>query len=264
MTLISERSDCTALQVQQVHEARQFPVRNYSQQDKQGLMTRITLIVKTYTGADIEQTGPVWKKCAGIMVQFFGGLAESEIELAFQLASVGRLDVNITAFSGKFSVETFGKVMAEYKKKRDKIRAEIEKAFSDEDNQQKQEGLRALNRVARAEIIKEFKRLQKKNDRFSCASEVPANWAEVLSSEKLTTSNPEIWKEVKRQVVNRFILQTTGGQPDITVGDSISCRNLATRIKKDPDLFPVELRPRAEIMYGKWLVFGHLATYQQK
>ena len=89
---------------------------------------------------------------------------------------------------------------------------------------------------------------------------VPLNWAKILTDAGLIEKDGALWIETKRQVKAEFIRECSGGNYPALLTQN-ECRSILNRMKNDPDLFPHELKHRAEVVYGKRLVFKHLASF---
>lgn len=217
---------------------------------------RIAAAFETYAGADIslEENDKPLQACARIAAGQYRMFTPKDITTAFELAAAGKLPVNITCYGGRIQATVFGQLLLEYKNYRAKVLQAVEKA-----SQAAQEAAQAAKRATISEdyVRKALAAYKAGKCEWRMWTDVPLGLYEALEAHGLLEKNGPLWVEVKKQVVSAFVsgADYTPGFSDILVGDSISCRNLRREMRKDPDVFPAQLTPRAIAWYKKRAVF---------
>lgn len=232
------------------------------EQAKDGLTVFITKIAEQYSGADITLSSNrgVFKMCGATALNHFGGMAQQEIELAFSLASVGSITADIRAYNGKFTVAAFSQCLTAYRAYRERVVKGIEVALGADRLAELDKENKAKNEKTVKQIVADFVRLKSENKEIANWASVPMNWAEILTQKGLLEKDAALWLQVKREVKSEFVRQVSGNEYPALITQK-ECREIISRIKSDPELFPPELKHRAKIVYGKKLVFKQLASF---
>jgi hypothetical protein len=232
------------------------------EQAKDGLLLFITRIAEQYCGADLalQSNKGVFKMCAATALNHFGGMAQQEIELAFSLAAVGSITADIRAYNGKFTVAAFSQCLTAYRAYRERIVKGIEAALDADLQEERNKENRQKNEATIKQVYSDFARLQKRNNEIKVWESVPLNWAKILSEAGLIEKDAALWIETKKAVKAEFVRECAGGGVWLML-TQLECRKLLAAMSKDPDLFPNELLHRAQVVYGKRLVFKYLASF---
>lgn len=232
------------------------------EQAKDGLTVFITKIAEQYSGADITLSSNkgVFKMCGATALNHFGGMAQQEIELAFSLASVGSITSDIRAYNGKFTVAAFSQCLTAYRAYRERVVKGIEAALDADRLAEQDKENRKKNEATIKQVFVDFARLQKRNNEIKVWEMVPLNWAKILTDAGAIAGDGALWVETKRQVKADFIRECSGRNYPALLTQN-ECQGILNRMLNDPDLFPNELKHRAEVVYGKRLVFKHLASF---
>lgn len=239
---------------------RRMPVDEF----KISATAAIAALSEAYSGADImkESNRAVYTECARLLRRQFPGLAIAEIHEAFALAAAQKIDADLTAYKGVFTVAMFGAVLTAYVDFRKKIVAELSKTDSDLQLQAVEDEKRERFAMYRQHVIDEFARLKLKNNQIASAENIPLSWAKILTEELLITSDAEAWKAAKIAVCEDFITKTGQREEDITIGSLRACQRISERLREEPDYFPEELHQRAVNLYGRTIVFRELAKFE--
>ncbi len=250
--------------VETIQNARNTPMRSLikGEQAKDGLTAFIARIAEQYCGADITLSSNkgVFKMCGATALNHFGGFAQQEIELAFSLASVGSITADIRAYNGKFTVAAFSQCLTAYRTYRERVVKGIEAALDADRLAEQDKENRKKNEATIKQVYVDFARLQKNNSEIKVWQSVPMNWAKILSQAGLIETDRELWVEVKGAVKSEFVRECSGGNYPTLLTQN-QCKRILNQIKNDSDYFPIELKHRAEVVYGKRLVFKHLASF---
>lgn len=245
--------------VRAVQSGAVYPIREFDRKKLEILAAgSIGEIAYSYCGADIEVSTPAIKECVLLLIEKFSGIGIDEVREAFKLAAAKQIDANLAAYSGQFTVKIFGEVMAAYIEYRRPIFAEIKKQMEVERMKRESEESEERNSKFRGDVVAMFHRIcQGKEANFLSAEKIPGIWAKFLVDEKLVFGNPSTWVEAKKIVVERFIAAQKALIPDETIS-VFDAKQLYYKLESEPDIFPTELRPRAELLYGRMIVWEEI------
>lgn len=262
---MSDKSGVGLSRLETITKGNLNPVRRLTQQqyDVESALT-IGKTAESYCGVSAMEPAnrTAIKECAKMFKTKFPEIGLNEIDEAFSMAAAQLIDVKLTAFSGRFTVAMFGAVMSAYRAFRNDVLVQLSKGADIEAEEAEQVQNEKRNAEYRAHVVSEFTRLKVENRQIESADKVPAVWPKILRELELIDGNSDLWIEAKNQVCAGFIRDVANGEFSILIGDSTSCRKLAEKIKNDPDFFPLELKPAAEILYGRWIVFSNLAPFE--
>ncbi len=224
---------------------------------------QIRSLAATYCGVDVSEKThkEVFLECAALLRKNFGEMSILEIHEAFALAAARKIEADLSAYHGKFTVNMFGAVLAAYRPYRTLVLAALDKGQDAHLAAIQQAEDDARNEEYRQFVVQEFAALCFENRRFDAPEKIPLRWAENLSARGLLESDGEMWKQSKRDVRAEFLAtaQTVGA--DMTIGTEKQVRNIAEKCRADPDYFPPELTDRAKNLYGRRLIFKHIAPF---
>lgn len=248
-----------------IAEGHLNPVRKLDSMALNGRgMVMIGRVAETYCGVDIQQA--VNKQavvdCLKLLRTKFPEMGLNEIDEAFSMAAAQLIDVSLTAFGGRFTVAMFGAVLSAYRTFRNNVLVQMSKGAEQEAEETEQAENEKRNAEYRAHVVSEFTRLKVENRQIESADKVPAVWPKILREMGFINTNTALWLQAKQQVCADFVRDVANSEFSILIGNSTSCRKLADKIKTDPEFFPEELRPAAEILYGRWIVFSNLAPFE--
>ncbi len=248
-----------------IAEGHLNPVRRLDSATLNGRgMVMIGRVAETYCGVDLQQASnkQAVADCLKLLKTKFPEFGLNEIYEAFSMAAAQLIDVNLTAFGGRFTVAIFGNVLSAYRTFRNNVLVQLSKGADMETEEAEQVENEKRNAEYRAHVASEFARLKVENRQIESADKVPAVWPKILREMELIGGDAAKWIEAKNQVCADFVRDVANGEFSILIGNSTSCRKLADKIKTDPEFFPEELRPAAEILYGRWIVFSNLAPFE--
>lgn len=222
----------------------------------------IASIAEMYCGAvKTPENMRVFVQCSKDFKSKFSKLGYCEIPEAFSMAAAKLIDVDLTAYAGRFTVAMFGGVMAAYVEYRDKLLNTIQSGQTELENVARDAEVKIKSAELAAHVKKEFESLIFNNTRFESMEQIPGFWPRILVDAGLLESDAAAWVESKIAVCNDFAAKAGVGESDIVIGDSHACRKLADKIKSDPDFFPSELMERAKVLYGRTLIWNAIGPF---
>ena len=251
-------------EVERVAAWREIPIRAMSLEAfGKAAADVIDYVSSAYCGtSDAATMTAVYDECAYLLRQKFGHFAAEEVREAFRMAAANRIEADLTAYGGRFTVAMFGDVLTAYAKHRAKIVAALEAQKAAQAEAFRLEKRREHGRLMLEKFLAEFEQLRNENDRFAWWQDIPAGTDEALKNrgvfDAVSKSDKAFWwLEAKREAV-RELRDLEGAGADL---------QWAARIVRwcecNPDQFPPELMPRATVIYGKMLAFSLLAPYRQ-
>lgn len=196
----------------------------------------------------------------------FGYLNIGEIREAFRLAASGKIQANLNAYHGQFSVRLLGEVLSNYADYRSQIAREVRNRQQAAEFEKEQ--------VQRAEVLKEkhgtieeqLAALQQVNHRYTRWQDLPYWFCRRVIEDNLLGITQDrkgkVWIEVKQWAVNQAGFWSA--DPNNTPVDFKRYRAACEAIQQNPDVFPEELKPEAEEAYAKRLVFENIAEYTEE
>lgn len=215
-----------------------------------------------YCAAPNTESETITESVRFILTQF-GHLNISEIRESFRLAAAGKIEVNLNAYHGLFSVRILGDVLNAY--------ADYRTQMAREERAREQQRIAALEIDIRAEELKErfgtladnLAELQEVNTKYARWQDLPYWFCRRLIEEDMPKVTVEekgrVWVEAKHWAVNQlgYWLLDAEVQPE----SRLRYKAAKSVIDADPDAFPDELHPEAKEAYAKKLVFKHIAPF---
>jgi len=252
-------------EVEQTEKWRALPVRNMDAREyASAAKLVIDYVSTTYCGASeagtLENT---YRECAALFRQKFAGLCTEEIREAFRLAAANRIEANMVAYGGRFTVAMFGDILTAYSNHRAKIVAAIEAEKSASEAEKAEQAKRAAWQAQTELFVQEFEALKTENTKYRKWSDLPAGTDAILRNRGAFDNIPDkdkkfFWLESKRQaVVETRDLAKSGA-------NIIWAIRIVKWCEGNPEDFPEELRPQAEVIYGKMLAFSLLAPFAEQ
>jgi hypothetical protein len=185
------------------------------------MQLNILILANCYTSANFNNPLTKTEKltlnaCSNTVINQFPELGMKELDLAFQLASSGKLDnVPLKVFYGKFHVGIIGQVLKAYKKFRHKVivnseeikKAEIKKLKSINDAPK----ILIKNTLARIDIVNDYFLLKAdicNSSLDEIYSKIKSNWITTLIDNEIVNFNSvekkDIWLQSKKNVVKKL------------------------------------------------------------
>lgn len=193
----------------------------------------------------------------------FGHLNIGEVREAFRLAAAGKIEVDLNAYHGLFSVRILGSVLSAYADYRTQIAREIRSrenaAHLDTENAQRADAMKEHFGT----LADNLAELQEVNTRYARWQDLPYWFCRRLIEEstlKVTIEEKSrVWIEAKHWAVNQlgYWLLDAEVQPETR----LRYKAAKSVVNADPDAFPDELQPEAKEAYAKKLVFNHIAQF---
>ncbi len=238
------------------------PIRTMDQRalDETGSM-ELQAVSLAYCGAAIVTVPPiVWSECISLLQNQFPNIGIYEIRQAFELAAASKLDVNIVAYRGQFTVDILGKVLSAYSEYRKAIHAAlVNEQRKDFEQDLQEERVRRMTNLLEHNQSKWYALMQS-NNRFERWQQI--NTADYKVVDGLGMIKPDkdekikIWLGAKAEAKKAFF---DGDEFMLSSSDILKIKQAMT---KDPGHFPDELKPKAITIYEKMLVFHSLPGFQ--
>lgn len=209
----------------------------------------------SYCGAPNTEPATI-DECIRFVFAQYGMLNPDEIKEAFRLAASGKTSASLEAYHGQFTARILGGVLSNYLDYRSALAREARSrqaaAEAEEAYRRRQDDLFQQHGTA-ADQIAALDRGKHKtwNDLpgWLAMAAVKDGLIDLTMEEK-----GEAWRTAKAYVVNRIAAMLL--DPDRSVREK--WLRAAEAIRKDPDTFPEVLRPEAEIVYAKMLLFSKI------
>ena len=205
--------------------------------------------------------------CANVVINQFPALGLKELDLAFQLASTGKLEnVSLKTFYGKFHVGILGEVLSAYVKFRDKVIGE-----------QHKEALKITHPKTDKEILEELAKKDKAqqqaiSDYFLLKAElnnisidllytnIRSWWAKVLIKFDLIKFSPEekleIWNQAYKNVIKH--LNNALFNANSTKREKLQSKDILRKIKRKQH--SEELEQKRIVEYSKQLILKSMLS----
>lgn len=241
-----------------------YPIRDFENQKLEILsVATIGDIAVAYCGADIDLSIGAIKESAKLLQDNFAGVGIDEIREAFKLAASKKIDANLAAYSGQFTVRLFGDVMASYIEYRRPAVALIHQQIEIERQERELAVLAGKIAQAREAVVMQFKSIVAGSaNPFTNYGDIPTNWCDILRGENLIFGDPATWIEAKRTVRERFMLQQRMIIPDDTLS-AFDAKKAFAEMEHDETIFSNLLLPRAKVLYERLLIWKAITTSSQ-
>lgn len=203
--------------------------------------------------------GETITECVCFVLTQFGHLNIGEIREAFRLAAAGKIDVNLNAYHGLFSVRILGDVLGTYAD----YRAQIAREARAQEEELKSES-RADELRKSFDLAKEFAALQAKNTKYARWQDLPYWLCRLVIDRgvlKLTQKEKnEVWTEARGWVLDQLGAWLLN--PGLRREDARRYAAARRIVDNYPGSFPKEqLEPEAVEACKKMLVFNHIAPF---
>lgn len=240
-----------------------YPVRKYGEEKFNLLVpVKIADIAIAYCGADPEINSSSFIECARLLLQKFGGVGIDEVKEAFAMAAAKKFgeEIDLTSYKGVFTVAMFGDVMSEYVSYRNRVLAEMQRISEAEERERKEEIKRQKFEIVKKQVIEKFNAMRFDNREISKVGDVPGWWAKVLKDHGLINGDPAAWILAKKRTCEIFIQEYKDRVNDLMFSTMERAR-IVSEIEADENHFPAQLKDRAEVLYGRILIFNQLAKF---
>ena len=125
----------------------------------------IHTVVVLYTSANLDRQERTTidiliSESANFIIKHFAMLSVTEIKQAFELSASGKIDANLSAYHGKFTIQMLGDVLQKYWIFRMNVLARYDSKLDIYHNQQRKKDADERNERAKQEVIDLFKKLK--------------------------------------------------------------------------------------------------------
>ena len=125
----------------------------------------IHTVVVLYTSANLDRQERTTidiliSESANFIIKHFAMLSVTEIKQAFELSASGKIDANLSAYHGKFTIQMLGDVLQKYWIFRMNVLARYDSKLDIYHNQQRKKDADERNERAKREVIDLFKKLK--------------------------------------------------------------------------------------------------------
>ena len=226
-------------------------------------MSVIQYVAKAYCGFDDQgNISPVWNECLLLLRKEFRAIGLEEIRYAFRLASAGKINANLIAYRGVFTVQMFGAVLEKYTEFRRMVHASIVNAEHATIEQQQQQQKADKWRAEFVALVCRIEGLIRDNKEVSEWSQIGAGWYEAMDAQGWINVDSAYkgaaWIESKRHALSDFLADPQSGLLSNTEAMAIK-----RQLSKDPGVFPSNLDQKARLIYRKKLAFLSLAVFEE-
>lgn len=228
-TKVLSKLDIKEQHLRTIKQGTKQPVRSLQvMQARESVLSMLYLCTTTYMGVQNSKTeAMLYQKGAQFIIDNFSWISVPEIDQAFGLASAKRINIDLTAYYGTFSLDLIGSLLRAYQKYRNRVLAEVQKQINEKAKQEKEaEDLAMKNELAKAEFCTEvLKWVAMANDGFypfEHWSEIPsvkaraAFKAEAIAVE--ADHKKEIWKRAGVEAMRKIEREKAGkvGRGELT------------------------------------------------
>ena len=221
------------------------------------LITALQLEVKhcaaTYCAAPNTLTDTM-DECVLFAIAHFGFLCPSEIRQAFRLAAAGKIEADLNAYNGAFSVRILGEVLSAY----EDYRALAFRKVRSQMNDAGEENRAAVLKEAFGGFEDQLARVMQSNP-YGAWQEIPAAFARAVVERGLIDFSLEekgkTWRSAKSIAAGRVPQKILDAKTPFERNKWVQVRDL---MQADPELFPGELQPEATIIYAQILLWEKL------
>lgn len=246
-----------------VASARCQPARSLRRElAEQEALKAVLAAAKMYCGMRESATLPETSvECAELFSSEFSELAVSEIIEAFRLAAARKIDADMSAYYGQFTVAAFGDVMAAYMAHRKRIANALVEAETRKKSaiEQKARAL-YLSKQAREDILAIFETMCNEaltSGRLPDWKKIKLNWAMPLQSMGAFDGidiqrRALIWDAARREAAESF--SDEAKQHGIAPSIRKKLTDIAESNKPPSRSMAPDLRARAEVFYDKMMV----------
>lgn len=229
------------------------------------LQTQIEHCASAYCGAPSTPVETL-KEATRFVENQFGHLTVLEIAEAFRMAASGRIEADLKAYHGVFSVRILGEVLAAYEDFRALTFRQVRAAWL-EQQEAEQQTARAAGMIERFGTLgDQLQALRAKNHKFQTWQDVPLWFCRRCIQEGLIDLEVErksaLWISAKAWAIAQ--VETWLLDPLTSKSDRDRWRAGQIKNEDDSGCFPAELRTEAEAAYSQMLLFEIIAPYTEK
>lgn len=221
------------------------------------LITALQLEVEhcaaTYCAAPNTLTDTM-DECVLFIIDQFGFLCPSEIRQAFRLAAAGKIEANLNAYNGAFSVRILGEVLSAYEDYRTLTFRKVRSQISDSEDPNRS----AVLKQVFGGFEDQLARVMKSNP-YGTWQEIPAAFARAVVERSLINFSLEekgqAWRRAKSIAAGRVPQKILDAKTQFERNKWVQVRD---QMQADPELFHGELKPEATIIYAQILLWEKL------
>ena len=229
-----------------------------------GVKIDLEFCAATYCGAPNTLPETIGEGVKFILSQF-SHLGLTEIREAFRLAAAGKIEADLNAFYGLFTVQMLGKVMSAYDDYRTAIFREVRAKVAQIEEQYGNEERAEAMREKFGTIADQFAALQAKNEKYERWQDLPEWFCRRVIEEDLAGVTLEekgkAWITAKHWAANE--VRTWMLDTSLSKQDRARYAAAAALLGKNPDIFPEEIKKEAQEAYSKILVHPKIAVYEK-
>ena len=237
-------------------------MRNNGETGTTALMLEVKKCAITYCGAPNTDTVTIAESVRFVHTQY-SHLTLNEISEAFRLAAAQKIDADLSAFHGLFSVRILGQVLSAYDTMRGQVarevRARLRKLEDEQENQIRSERMLQMHGT----ISDQFAALVENNEKYARWQDMPEWFCERVVREDVAgfslDEKGKAWIIAKQWSANQ--LANWIMDPQTTKADRSRYIEVEQAYKENPDVFPEGLKKEAQSAYCKMLVFDRIAKY---
>lgn len=228
-----------------------------------GVKIDLEFCAATYCGAPNTLPETIGEGVKFILSQF-SHLGLTEIREAFRLAAAGKIEADLNAFYGLFTIQLLGKVLSAYDDYRTaifrEVRAKAAQAEEEQGNVERDQALREKFGTA-ADV---FAELQQQNTKYEKWQDLPAWLCRRVIEEDLAGITLEekgkSWITAKHWAANEVRVWLLDAS--VSKDDRKRYAVAAAALDKNPDIFPDEIKKEAQEAYSKMLIFQKIPPYE--
>ena len=216
----------------------------------------------TYCGAPNTDTVTIAESVRFVHTQY-SHLTLNEISEAFRLAAAQKIDADLSAFHGLFSVRILGQVLSAYDTMRGQVarevRARLRKLEDEQENQIRSERMLQMHGT----ISDQFAALVENNEKYARWQDMPEWFCERVVRDDVAgfslDEKGKAWIIARQWSANQLANWIV--DPQTTKADRSRYIEVEQAYKENPDVFPEGLKKEAQSAYCKMLVFDRIAKY---
>jgi len=205
------------------------------------------------------------KESVRFVLSQYGHLNVAEIREAFRLTAAGKIEANLNAYHGQFTIRILGDVLSGYNDMRTQVAREVRARLRAEQDAEQNKIFAQFLSQKFGTLGEQYQQLVQSNSKYSRWQDLPGWFCERIVREDVPGFTIEekgkAWINAKHLVVNNLGFWSI--DPSVLPADRKRYRAAAEALKNDPETFPEDLRKEAEEAYCKMLVFEKIAVFEK-
>lgn len=229
-----------------------------------GLKIDLEFCAATYCGAPNTLPETIGEGVKFVQAQF-SHFNITEIREAFRLAAAGKIEADLKAFYGLFTIQMLGNVLRAYDDYRTAIFREVRAKVAQMEDERGNEYRAEAMKEKFGTIAEQFDDLKQSNTKYERWQDLPEWFCRRVIEEDLAGLTLEekgkAWITAKHWAANEvrgWLLDTAFSRDDRK-----RFAAAAASLEKHPDIFPDEIKKEAQEAYSKMLIFQKIAPYEQ-